>query len=56
MGDVEAILEGIMNKRILEEKMEKFNKLSIDEQVNARALPESRKKPKKDITSKDTNN
>ena len=33
-GDVdEAILEGILNKRILEEKMEKFNKLSIDEQV-----------------------
>ncbi len=34
MGDVEAILEGIMNKRILEEKMEKFNKFSIDEHVN----------------------
>ena len=33
-GDVDkVILEGIISKRILEEKMEKFNRLSIDEQI-----------------------
>lgn len=29
----ESILEGILTKRILQEKMEKFNKLTIDEQI-----------------------